>query len=78
MFADFDAKLPEITQMLIDASVYHRSFWFFSGAPITGIIMLIAVLLKTRRRKIQAIMPLFFLATVIALLVTMFLPVVRR
>jgi type IV pilus assembly protein PilC len=37
MFADFGAKLPAPTQMLIDVSNFLRSFWWLVGGVVFGI-----------------------------------------
>jgi len=37
MFADFGAKLPAPTQMLIDVSNFLRSFWWLAGLIVYGI-----------------------------------------
>lgn len=64
MFADFGAKLPAPTQMLIDLSAFMKSYWWAIGLGCFGLYKLLQKYVSTprgRRHKDQLLvrMPIF-------------------
>ncbi len=56
MFADFGAKLPAPTQMLIDLSNFLKSWWWAIGIGLYGVFVVVSRYIKTpggRRQKDQ-------------------------
>ena len=77
MFADFGAKLPALTQLLMDFSNFFKRWWWCLNPLLAAVVVALAIY-STKRvapRKLLRVAAILQFLLLLAIVVSMFLPI---